>query len=185
MDIFSSPASKKSVIIQSFGSKEEKGLQRTARVQTHTMQTDIMFLRHHPQTGRRKKPPTFNCLQSRYGCPDWGFWQSQSQIAKNFLGFGCCENCKTYHLLKQRKIILLYFRTMGLVFSCANRTEIKHFHTKFWESSGNFLTNLCSISRVHNTSQYGILVFVHGLGHSHVTAIQFLFSYWRLITRKC
>lgn len=75
---------------------------------------------------------------------------------------------------------------MGLVFSCSwNRTEIKHFHTKFWEGSGNFLIHLCSVSCVHNTSQYGILVLVHGLGHSHVTAIQLLFSYWWLITRKC
>lgn len=57
MDIFSSPASNKFVIFLSFGSRKERGLQRTARVQTHTLQTDIIFLRHHPQTTRCENTP--------------------------------------------------------------------------------------------------------------------------------
>lgn len=61
MDIFSSYASKKFVVFQNFGSREEKRLQRPGRVQTHTLQTDIIFLTHHPPTGRCEKPQTFNC----------------------------------------------------------------------------------------------------------------------------
>lgn len=171
MDIFSSPASKKFVIFQSFGSREERGLQRTARVQTHTLQTDIIFLRHPPQTGRCEKPPTFNCLQSRYGSPDSGFRRPQSQITKNFLSFGYCENGKTKHLLKQRKIIIFYiyyivkiqyivlcFRTMGR-FSAVPETGLRQ--NTFTQSFGKGMEIFSTISApfhvcttLHNTGSW-------------------------------